>query len=181
MLEICGGILFLSIMVLLSGVKFVREYNRLVVFRLGRVHCSKGPGVQMVLPIIDREVVVDTRIIASPIPTIDCTTADNQKVKLSALCTFQIVDPVRAVLKVDDPIRATIENSQAVLHDVISMHSLQDFILGRGELNCNVKTELSKRTRRWGVRITSVELKEVIVPDRANKMEAHPTTEASAG
>lgn len=159
--EIYGGILALIIMILLSGIKIVREHDRLVIFRFGKIIGHRGPGMQLVVPLIDRSHYVDTRITASSTSAVEATTLDKVPVRLSALCRFHIMDPVKAVAKVDDPISHTMEALHTVLRSTISEHTSQDILANEAELNSTLKRALSRQTKSWGVRVKSVEIKEL--------------------
>ncbi len=161
--EIYGGILVLFFMILLSGIKIVREHDRLVIFRFGKIIGHKGPGMQMVVPLIDRSQSVDTRITASSTPPVEITTLDKIPVRLSALCRFHIKDPVKAVAKVDDPIVHTMEAVQTVLRSTISEHKAKDILANEAQLNSTLTRTLSRQTMSWGVRVKSVEIKEMSV------------------
>src|SRR5690349_13006232 len=117
--EIFGGIIVLFFMILLSGIKIVREHDRLVIFRFGKIIGHKGPGMQMVVPLIDRSHSVDVRITASSTSPIEVATLDKVPVRLSALCRFYIIDPVKAVAKVDDANAHTMEIMHTVLRSII--------------------------------------------------------------
>lgn len=161
--EIFGGILVLFFMILLSGIKIVREHDRLVIFRFGKIIGHRGPGMQMVVPLIDRSLSVDTRITASSTDRVETTTMDKIPVCLSALCRFHIADPARAVAKVDDPVAHTMETMHTVLRSVVSEHTAEDLVANEMELNSALKRTLSRQTRSWGVRVKSVEIKELAV------------------
>ncbi len=161
MQELCVEILVLFFMILLSGVKVVREHDRLVVFRFGKIIGHRGPGVQLIVPLLDRSYSVDTRITASSTPPLELSTLDKIPVRLSALCRFHISDPVKAVAKVDDPILHTIETMQTVLRSTISEHYAKDILANEMELNSTLKRALSRQTKNWGVRVKSVEIKEM--------------------
>lgn len=161
--EIFGGILVLTVMILFSGIKIVREHDRLVIFRFGKIIGHRGPGMQLVVPLIDRSHSVDIRTTASSTPTVETTTLDKIPVRLSALCRFHINDPVKAVAKVDDPIAHTMETMHTVLRSIISEHTAKDILANEVELNSTLKRALSRQTKTWGVRVKSVEIKEMAV------------------
>jgi regulator of protease activity HflC (stomatin/prohibitin superfamily) len=172
MVEIIGGILVLLILVVMSGLKIVNEYDRLVVFRLGKCAGVREPGLQLVLPVLERAHVVDMRMATLPIPTIETTTMDNLSVKLSAVCMYQIVDPMRAVMKVDDASKATAELAQTTLRAVVSQHSLHLLLCDRARVNAALKGRLEKQTKEWGVRIASLEIKDIKITRDMKKLIA---------
>lgn len=164
MLEIVGGMIVLTLMVLLSGIKVVREHDRVVVFRLGRAIDSRGPGLVFILPLIDRIQTVDTRLVTLTIPFFEEVTADDQIVKVSALCLFQIVDPLRAVTKIDDPMAASTEIIQTTLRNAIRQYQLRQLVVNRKPVVFTLKSALDRQTKEWGVKVKTIEIKEVKVP-----------------
>ncbi len=164
MFEIVGGIIVLSIMILLSGVKVVREYDRLVVFRFGKLLGSREAGVHLVLPVVERAQTIDTRLTTLPLSMIEELTLDNISVRVSALCLFQVVDAAKAITKVDNPAKATGEVAQTSLRRVIGQHDLRHLLSDRRRVDFELKSILDKQTRAWGVRIHSIEIKEVKIP-----------------
>ena len=161
--EIYGGILVLFFMILISGIKIVREHDRLVVFRFGKIIGKKGPGMQLIVPLIDRSLSVDTRITASSTTPLELATSDKIPIRLSALCRFYIKDPVKAVAKVDDPSAHTMEAMHAVLRSTISEHTAKYILDNEVELISTLTRTLSRQTNSWGVRVKSVEIKEMTV------------------
>lgn len=179
MFEIVGGIIVLSIMILLSGIKVVKDYDRLVVFRLGKVVGSREPGVRLVLPLIERAQTIDTRLVAMPIPLQEELTLDNVTVRVSALCLFQVVDAAKAITKVDNPAGATREIAQITLRRVIGQHDLRHLLSDRRRVDFELKSILEKQTRAWGVRIQSIEIKEIKIPREMKKALARARQFAS--
>ena len=159
--EIFGGILFFLTLILISGIKIVREHDRLVVFRFGKIIGHRGPGVQLVVPLIDRSLYVDTRVTTSATSLLEITTMDNVPVRLSAICRFHVSDPTKAIAKVDDPIAHTNETIHTVLRSTISEHNAKDIFANEAEINHTLKRVLSRQTKSWGVRVKSVEIKEL--------------------
>ncbi|PZM77492.1 MAG: hypothetical protein DKT66_24715 [Candidatus Melainabacteria bacterium] len=161
--EIFGGMLVLVFMILLSGIKIVREHDRLVIFRFGKIIGDRGPGMQLVVPLIDRSLSVDTRITASTTALIETTTLDNVPVKLSALCRFYIKDAAKAIAKVDDPIAHTVETMHTVLRSTVGEYTAHRISTSELDLNNVLKRELGRRANGWGVRVKSVEIRELSV------------------
>lgn len=164
MFEIVGGMIVLTIMILLSGLKVVNEHDRLVVFRLGKALHTKGPGLQLIIPIIDRAQTVDTRKVTIPIPMLEDTTHDKYQVRMSALLMFSITDPKKSVLKVDDAVRATREFAEVSVRNLIRQHNLVQLMTDRHRLSNSLKAHLNKHTREWGVHVSTIEIKELKVP-----------------
>jgi len=169
-MEIIGGIVVLTIMVVLSGIKVVKEHSQLVVYRFGRLVSSRGPGVHLVLPMIDQTETVDTRLITLATPLLDEMTLDHVSIRVSVVCLFQVVDAKKAVSKIDNVSKATEELVQATLRTVISQHDLKHLVSDRGRMNSVLKSKLEKQSREWGVRINTIEIKEVIIPKEMKKI-----------
>ncbi|HEY9775407.1 MAG TPA: SPFH domain-containing protein [Planktothrix sp.] len=163
-MEILGGILVLTFVILLSGIKIVRENNKLVVFRFGKVLACRGPGLQMIVPIIDRGHMVDTRIMVLKISEMEILTQDDQLFKVAALVMMQLHDPLRALTRIDDPTKATVETAQAVLLSVLNKHSAKELIHDQRTITRSLKADLEKRTRHWGIRIKSIDINYVVLP-----------------
>ena len=169
MFEIFGGIVVLTIMVTLSGIRVVKEHDRLVVYRFGKIIGTKGTGVQVIVPLIDKVQLVDMRIGSIPLENLDEVTSDQYPVNVSAFCMFQINDAAKAVSKIDDPVSATTESARSALRLVIGQQSLKDVMVHRRMLNTSLKVELECRTRHWGIRIKSFEITQVKVTDEVRK------------
>ncbi len=169
MFEIFGGIVVLTIMVTLSGIRVVKEHDRLVVYRFGKIIGTKGTGVQVIVPLIDKVQLVDMRIGSIPLENLDEVTSDQYPVNVSAFCMFQINDAAKAVSKIDDPVSATTESARSALRLVIGQQSLKDVMAHRRMLNTSLKVELECRTRHWGIRIKSFEITQVKVTDEVRK------------
>lgn len=161
--EIFGGMLFLLVMILLSGIKIVREHDRLVVFRCGKIIGHRGPGIQLVVPLIDCSLYVDTRVRASSTSLLEMSTLDKIPVRLSALCRFHVADPAKAIARVDDPFAHTMETVHTVLRSTISEHTAKEIFDNEVQVNYTLKRALSKHTKSWGVRVKSIEIKELAI------------------
>ena len=179
MFEIAGGMIVLIIMILLSGLKVVKEHDRLVVFRLGKALHTKGPGLQLIVPVLDRAQIVDTRTTTMPIPMLEDTTHDKYSVRMSALIMFHIIDPKKSVIKVDDPVKATKEFAEVSLRNLIRQHNLIQLMSDRRRLSASLKGHLNKHTRDWGVQVGTVEIKELKVPRDTKRLlvKARPPAE----
>lgn len=162
-------------MVILSGIKVVKEHDRLVVFRGGKEVLDKGPGVQLVLPIIEKAQVVDTRIVTLPSQLIQAMTQDKMSVKVSALCMYQIVDAKKAVTKVENVSKAAAELSDMALRTAVSNHDLLHLISDRKRINFNLKNILDRQTKEFGIRIVKIELKDVRLSKDMRKALARNT------
>jgi regulator of protease activity HflC (stomatin/prohibitin superfamily) len=158
-LEIVGGIFVLAVMVLLSGIKVVKDNNRLVVYRMGRVVATKGAGVHLILPLLESAETVDTRMMMLDTPLLDATTLDKASVIVSAACMFQIGDAKKAVTKVANAPDATLTLAQTVLRTVVGQNDLKTLQNEQRGVNKKLKTAMEKVTREWGVNIKSMEIK----------------------
>lgn len=170
MFEIIGGIIVLTIMVLLSGIKVVSEHDRIVIFRFGKALHTKGPGLQLVVPMIDRAQIVDVRTVTLPIDLIEETTADHLTVKVSALCMFRIADPKKMVTHIDNARKATRELAETTLRNHIHQHRLHYLYSDRKRINSALKQALNKHVHGWGIHIQTMEIKEVKIPRETKRL-----------
>ncbi len=165
-----GGFIILIITLafyLISSVKILAEYERGVIFRLGRVlHEPKGPGIILVFAPLDRIVRMSLRIEAFEVPPQDLVTRDNVTVKVNAVIYFRVVDPVRAVLEVSNFLYATSQLSQTTLRSVLGEVELDELLSQREKINVRLQAVLDQHTGPWGVKVTLVEVKQVDLPDQ---------------
>lgn len=172
MFEVVGGLAILTALMLLSGLKVVREYDRLVVMRFGKFVGERGPGLQLVVPFIERSQKVDIRVITMPIPPQETMTRDNVPVTTAAVCFFQIVDASRSVTRVEDPIEATGQLAQAALRGIIGQYELDEVLNHRDKLNARLQATVDAQTSPWGIKVNSIEIKDVQVPDHMKRAMA---------
>ena len=162
------GLFFLlsifGMFVAIRSVRFVNEYNRLVVFRFGRAQLERGPGMTFVLPWVEKSKSIDIRVVTLPIPAQDTMTRDNISVRISAVCFFQIVDPVKSVIKIEDSMNAINQVAQTTLRSVIGQHELDEILIERDKINAKVQGMLDRQTEAWGIKVNAVEIKDVDVP-----------------
>ncbi|MCH7854163.1 MAG: slipin family protein [Proteobacteria bacterium] len=149
------------IILLWNTIKILKEYERGVVFLLGRFHKVKGPGLIILFPFIMTMTKVDLRVIVMDVPTQDVISRDNVSVKVSAVIYFRIVDPEKAVIRVADVFEATSQLSQTTLRSVLGQHELDDMLAEREKLNKDIQGLLDDRTDNWGVKVANVEIKHV--------------------
>jgi regulator of protease activity HflC (stomatin/prohibitin superfamily) len=142
----------------------LREYERGVVFRLGRLIPSKGPGLVIIIPIIDRLVRISLRTITIEVPAQDVVTKDNVSVKVSAVVYFRVIDPNKSVTEIEDYNYATSQISQTTLRSVLGQSSLDDLLAKRDELNSHLEEIIDEQTEPWGVEVSHVEVKNVDLP-----------------
>ena len=157
-------VVLLAIIVLANAIRVVREYERLVVFRLGRLVGERGPGLVLLIPLVDRAVKVGLRTVTMDVPPQDIITRDNVSVKVNAVVYFHVMDPSRAVVKVENYLYATSQLSQTTLRSVLGQATLDELLSSRDKLNENLQEILDKHTDPWGIKVTMVELKAVDLP-----------------
>ncbi|MBC8358601.1 MAG: slipin family protein, partial [Candidatus Aminicenantes bacterium] len=151
---------------LLNSIKILREYERGVIFRLGRVLSKpKGPGLIFVFPPIDRMVRVSLRIVVMDIPPQDVITKDNVSVKVNAVVYFRVMEPQRAIIEVQDYLFATSQLAQTTLRSVLGVVELDDLLSEREKLNAQLQEIIDKHTDPWGIKVQLVEMKHVDLPD----------------
>ena len=147
---------------LLSQVfKILKEYERGVVFFLGRFQTVKGPGLIILIPGIQKMVRVDLRVITLDVPTQDVISRDNVSVKVNAVIYFRVVDPEKAIIRVENFMEATSQLSQTTLRSVLGRHELDDMLAERDKLNNDIQDLLDQRTDNWGIKVANVEIKHV--------------------
>ena len=145
-------------------IRIVAEYERGVIFRLGRLEGAKGPGLFVMLPFVDRMVKVDLRTITLDVPTQEAITADNVTIKVNAVIFFRVLNPEYAVLKVMDFIRATSQISQTTLRSVMGQIELEDLLGKRDEVNQQLQNIIDEETEPWGIKVSTVEVKDLELP-----------------
>ncbi len=172
------GIIVLFIFVLFSmAVKIVSEYERGVIFRLGRLVGARGPGLFLIIPFVDRMVKVDLRVITMDVPSQEVITKDNVTVRVNAVVYFRVVDPESSVVKVLDHIRATSQISQTTLRNVLGQSELDELLAQREKLNQMLQKIIDEHTDPWGVKVSTVEIKEV---ELAEEMKRSMAAQAEA-
>lgn len=163
-------IIALIVLYLLNAIKILKEYERGVIFRLGRVLSKpKGPGLIFVFPPIDRMVRVSLRIVVMDIPPQDVITKDNVSVKVNAVVYFRVMDPQKAVLEVQDFLFATSQLAQTTLRSTLGEVELDDLLSEREKLNLRLQEIIDKRTDPWGIKVTLVEMKHVDLPENMQR------------
>ncbi len=157
-------ILFFAVYILTSAIKVLKEYERGVVFRLGRIIPVKGPGLVIIWPIIDKLVRVSLRTVTMDVPPQDIITRDNITVKVNAVVYFRVIDPVKAITEVEDFFYATSQISQTTLRSVLGQSQLDDLLSKRDELNAELQKVIDFQTEPWGIKVSTVEVKNVDLP-----------------
>lgn len=166
------GLIFLAIIllaILRSMIRIVREYERAVVFRLGRLLGAKGPGVFIIIPGFDRLKVVDLRLFTLDIPKQRIITKDNVTVDVDAVVYFRVGDPTNAIIKVQDYISASSLIAQTTLRDVLGQVEFDDILSRRDELNKRIQVILDEVTEPWGIKVTSVAIKDAAIPENMQR------------
>ena len=153
-------------------IKIVQEYERGVIFRLGRLTGAKGPGLFLIIPIVDRMVKVDLRVVTLDVPPQDVITKDNVTVKVNAVVYFRVVDPQNSVVKVLDHIRATSQIAQTTLRNVLGQVELDELLASREKLNQMLQKIIDEHTEPWGVKVTTVNIKDVELPETMRRSMA---------
>ncbi|HEU4949565.1 MAG TPA: slipin family protein [Candidatus Deferrimicrobiaceae bacterium] len=157
-------LLFLS-----SAIRILNEYERGVVFRLGRVIGSKGPGLILLIPAVDKMVRVDLRVVAMDVPAQDVITRDNVTIKVSAVLYFRVIDPNRAIIGVENYLYATSQLSQTTLRSVCGQAELDELLAEREKINAHLQEILDKDTEPWGVKVAKVEIKNIDLPQEMQR------------
>ena len=160
-----GVVVFLVVAFLATALRILREYERGVVFQLGRFWKVKGPGLVILIPGIQQLVRVDLRVVVMDIPSQDVITRDNVSVKVNAVLYFRVVDPERAIIQVERFLEATSQLAQTTLRAVLGKHELDDLLSERDRLNLDVQKILDAQTDTWGIKVTNVEIKHVDLND----------------
>jgi len=149
------------IAIIASAIRILREYERGVVFFLGRFQKVKGPGLIIIIPFIQKMVRVDLRVITYDIPTQDIISRDNVTVRVSAVLYFRVVDPERAIIQVEQFFEATSQLAQTTLRSVLGQHDLDEMLSQRDKLNAHIQKILDEQTASWGIKVTNVEIKHI--------------------
>ena len=167
------GVIVLALIILLPmTIKIVKEWERGVILRLGRLVGAKGPGFFLIIPFVDRMIKVDLRIVTMDVPRQDVITRDNVTVGVDAVVYFRVVDPEAAVVKVLDHIRATSLISQTTLRNILGQHELDELLTQREKLNQALQKIIDEQTDPWGVKVSIVEIKSVELPETMRRSMA---------
>src|ERR1700716_997044 len=166
-------VVFLVILFLISAIKVAREYERGIVFRLGRLFPEpKGPGLFLLIPIVDRVIFVDLRTITLNIPPQEVITKDNVPVRVNAVAYFRIVDPKAAIVQVENFMVATPQIAQTPLRSVLGQHQLDELLSEREKINAILQTIIDEQTAPWGIKVSIVEVKDVEIPQSMQRAMA---------
>ncbi|MGO4761052.1 slipin family protein [Cupriavidus sp. 2KB_3] len=156
-----GGLIFLLALLVVAAIRVLREYERGVVFMLGRFWGVKGPGLVLLIPGVQQMVRVDLRTVVFDVPPQDVISHDNVSVKVNAVVYFRVVDPERAIIQVANFLEATSQLSQTTLRSVLGKHELDEMLAEREKLNLDIQKVLDAQTDAWGIKVSNVEIKHV--------------------
>lgn len=159
------GVLIVIAIMLSSALKVVREYERGVVFRLGRLIGAKGPGLIILIPLVDRMVKVSLRVITLDVPVQEVITKDNVPIKINAVVYFRVLDPIKAVVEVEDYVMATSQISQTTLRSVAGQVELDELLAHRERVNQRLQSIIDEQTDPWGIKVSMVEIKDLELPE----------------
>src|SRR5436853_2728753 len=160
-------------LVLVSGLKILREYERAVIFRLGRIVSHRGPGIIYVIPGIEKMLKVDLRTITMDIPSQDVITKDNVSVKVNAVLYFRVLDPNRAVVAVENYLFATSQNAQTTLRSMCGEVELDQLLVEREQINAHLQSIIDQHTEPWGIKVVQVAIKFIDLPEGMRRVMAH--------
>jgi regulator of protease activity HflC (stomatin/prohibitin superfamily) len=177
------AVVVIIVVLLFSAINVLNEYERAVVFTLGRFTGIKGPGLVLIYPVIQRMRKVDLRVIVLSVPKQDVITRDNVSVKVNAVVYFRIVDPGKAIIQVANAFEATSQVAQTTLRSVVGQHEMDDLLSQRDKLNADLQRILDQSTEAWGIKVSTVEIKDVdldetMVRAMAKQAEAERTRRA---
>jgi regulator of protease activity HflC (stomatin/prohibitin superfamily) len=162
MFDYLWGLLALALLgIIVNAFKILREYERGVIFQLGRFWKVKGPGLILVIPVVQQIVRVDLRVIVMDVPTQDVISRDNVSVKVNAVVYFRVIDPEKAIIQVEKYLEAVSQLAQTTLRSVLGQHELDDMLAERDKLNKHIQEILDRQTDAWGIKVANVEIKHV--------------------
>src|SRR3989454_3877007 len=171
MLELIGQLLgpvgtfvVIAAIILISGIKILREYERAVIFRLGRMAAARGPGITYVIPLVEKMMRVDLRTVTMNVPPQDVITRDNVSIKVSAVLYFRVVDPNRAIREVENYLFATSQLAQVTLRSTCGQALLDELLAEREKINARIQEILDSQTEPWGIKVVLVEVKDIDLP-----------------
>jgi len=167
-----GVAIILIVILLIAAIKVVQEYERGVIFRLGRLQGAKGPGIFLIIPLVDRMVKVDLRVVTLDIPAQEAITRDNVTVRVNAVAYYRVVDPSDAIVQVEDFNRATFQIAQTSLRSVLGQSDLDELLIHRDEINQKLQQIIDEQTEPWGIKVSIVEVKDVELPDTMKRAMA---------
>ncbi|MEW6040458.1 MAG: slipin family protein [Elusimicrobiota bacterium] len=162
-------LLIILLIILFNAVKIVMEYERGVIFRLGRLVGAKGPGLFLIIPIVDKMVKISLRTSVLDVPIQEIITRDNVPVKVNAVCYFRVIDPSKALVQVENYVYATSQISQTTLRSVVGQAELDEVLSKREKLNAELQQIIDHQTDPWGIKVSVVEIKDVQIPEQMQR------------
>lgn len=165
-------IVALILIVVRAAVQIIPEYERGVIFRLGRVQAAKGPGLFFIIPMVDQIIRVDMRVVTMDVPTQEAITRDNVTVKVNAVCYFRVIDPVAAVVNVSNFLLATAQIAQTTLRSVLGQSELDELLSQRDQVNRQLQQIIDEQTEPWGIKVSIVEVKDLELPQTMQRAMA---------
>lgn len=162
-------VLIIAIFILANAIRILREYERGIIFRLGRLIGSKGPGLILLIPLVDRMVKISLRVITMDVPPQDVITRDNVSVKVNAVIYFRVIDPNKAIVAVEDYLYATSMIAQTTLRSVLGQVELDDLLANREKINQQLQAIIDNQTEPWGIKVSVVEVKNVDLPQEMQR------------
>jgi regulator of protease activity HflC (stomatin/prohibitin superfamily) len=167
-----GTVFVIALLILITGIKIIREYERAVVFRLGRMVAPRGPGIIYVIPLVERMLRIDLRTVTMDVPPQDVITRDNVSVKVSAVLYFRVLDPNRAIREVENYLIATSQLAQVTLRSVCGQAQLDELLSEREKINTRIQDIIDQQTDPWGIKVVLVELKHIDLPQEMHRAMA---------
>src|SRR5436309_5758973 len=161
-----------ALVVLPQSLRILREYERGVIFRLGKLQGAKGPGLIFLIPVVDRMVRMDLRVITIDVPKQEVMTRDNVPATVDAVLYFRVVDPEAAIVKVENFLKATSLIAQTTLRSVLGQAELDELLSQRDKINLTLQEIIDRQTDPWGIKVTAVEVKDVVLPDSMKRAMA---------
>lgn len=165
-------VVIFALIILSNAIKILREYERGVIFRLGRLIKAKGPGIIFLIPIVDRMVRVSLRTVVLDVPPQDVITQDNVSIKVNAVVYFRVIDPQKAIVQVENFLAATSQISQTTLRSVLGQSELDDLLSQRDKINHKLQQIIDANTEPWGVKVSNVEVKQIDLPQEMQRAMA---------
>lgn len=171
-MEVFVPVIIAIVLILASAIRVLREYERGVIFRLGRLIASKGPGIILLIPVVDRMVKVSLRTVVMDVPPQDIITKDNVSVTVNAVIYFRVLDPNKAIVEVEEYLYATSQLAQTTLRSILGQHDLDELLSERDKINHSLQEIIDRHTDPWGIKISNVEIKHVDLPKEMQRAMA---------
>ncbi len=167
-----GTVLVIAALIIITGIKILKEYERAVIFRLGRMVAPRGPGITYVIPLVEKMLRVDLRTVTMDVPPQDIITRDNVSVKVSAVLYFRVIDPNRAIREVENYLFATSQLAQVTLRSVCGQAQLDELLAEREKINSRIQGIIDSQTDPWGIKVVLVEVKHIDLPQEMQRAMA---------